>query len=115
MQVWVPIGCALAAGVIAAPWIGVLVGVVVAAALRWRVVRLFLAIAPAFLLASAGLYIAFAQHRYRTPPIFEWPTVFPRARTMAWLALVLLGAAVVVDLVRRRGLRRNENAVDDHR
>ncbi len=35
-QVWVPIACALAAGLIAAPWIGVLVGVVVAAALRWR-------------------------------------------------------------------------------
>ena len=105
-QVWVPIACALAAGLIAAPWIGVLVGVVVAAALRWRAVRLFLAVAPAFLLAGAGLYIAFAQVRYQTPPIFEWPTVFPRARTMAWLALVFLGAAVVVDLVRRRAFSR---------
>ena len=108
-QVWVPIACALAAGLIAAPWIGVLVGVVVAAALRWRAVRLFLAVAPAFLLAGAGLYIAFAQVRYQTPPIFEWPTVFPRARTMAWLALVFLGAAVVVDLVRRRAFSRRQN------
>jgi hypothetical protein len=108
-QVWVPLACALAAGLIAAPWIGVLVGVIVAAALRWRAVRLFLAVAPAFLLAGAGLYIAFAQIRYQTPPIFEWPTVFPRARTMAWLALVLLGAAVVVDLVRRRGFSRTGN------
>ncbi len=115
VQVWVPIGCALVAGLIAAPWIGVLVGVVVAAALRWRTVRLFLAIAPAFLLASAGLYIAFAQVRYRTPPIFEWPTVFPRARTMAWLALVLLGAAVVVEIVRRRGLGRHGKAAEDRR
>ena len=90
-------------------WIGVLVGVVVAAALRWRAVRLFLAVAPAFLLAGAGLYIAFAQVRYQTPPIFEWPTVFPRARTMAWLALVFLGAAVVVDLVRRRAFSRRQN------
>ena len=63
----------------------------------------------AFLLAGAGLYIAFAQVRYQTPPIFEWPTVFPRARTMAWLALVFLGAAVVVDLVRRRAFSRREN------
>ena len=60
--------------------------------------RLFLAVAPAALLAFIGVYIAFAQVRYQTPPVFEWPTVFPRARSLAWIAVLLAVAAVVVDL-----------------
>ena len=49
----------------------------------------FLAIAPAALVVFVGLYIAFAQVRYQTPPVFEWPTVFPRARSLAWIAVLL--------------------------
>ena len=67
---------------------------------------MFLAIAPAALVAFVGLYIAFAQVRYQTPPVFEWPTVFPRARSLAWIAVLLAVAAVMVDLTRRAAARR---------
>jgi arabinofuranan 3-O-arabinosyltransferase len=101
LDVVVALGAAVVGAVVAAPWIGVVVGAAVAVALRWRLGRVFLAVAPAVLMLVAGLYIAYTQIRYDTPAIFEWPTVFPRARTLAWFALLLTGATVVVDLVRR--------------
>jgi hypothetical protein len=103
----VAIAAALLGAVVAAPWIGILVGVVVALALQWRPARVFLAVAPAALLAFIGVYIAFAQVRYETPPVFEWPTLFPRARSLAWIALLLAVGAVAVDLTRRAAARRS--------
>ena len=67
----------------------------------------FLAVAPAALLVFIGVYIAFAQIRYRTPPVFEWPTVYPRARSLAWIAVLLAVAAIVVDLTSRAQLARS--------
>ena len=81
-------------------------GVVVALAMRYRLARVFLAVAPGALLAFIGVYIAFAQVRYRTPPVFEWPTLFPRARSLAWIAVLFAVAAVAVDLTRRAATRR---------
>jgi hypothetical protein len=34
--------------------------------------------------------------------VFEWPTLFPYARPLAWLAVMLLGADVLVERVRTR-------------
>jgi hypothetical protein len=104
----VPLGVGVLGAVVAAPWIGVLAGVTVALAMRARIARLVLAVAPAALLLVIGTYMAFAQVRYRTPPVFEWPTVFPRARSLAWIALILAVGAVVADLARRRDGRRAE-------
>jgi hypothetical protein len=62
---------------------------------------------PAALLALCGLYIVVEQYRYRYPPVFEWPTVFPHARTLAWIAVVLVMADGVVEILRSRaGPRR---------
>jgi hypothetical protein len=38
--------------------------------------------------------------------VFEWPTVFPRARTIAWFAVVLLAADALLELVRSRSHSR---------
>jgi hypothetical protein len=102
----VVVGGGIAGAVIAAPWVGLVVAIALAAALRWRAARVVLALTPAVLLGLAGLYIAFAQIRYRTPPIFEWPTVYPRARTLGWFAVLLTGGAVLVDVVLRAAGRK---------
>ena len=49
------------------------------------------------LVTLAALYIVRNQVRYDLPPVFEWPTFFPRARSLAWLAVVLTGADALVE------------------
>jgi hypothetical protein len=101
-RVWVTVSLLAAVGgaIIAAPWIGLVVGVVTAIAMQWRIGRVLLAAAPGALVAAIGAYIAIDQHRYHIPPVFEWPTAFPRARTLAWIAVLLIAAFVVVDAAR---------------
>jgi hypothetical protein len=92
----------LFAALVVRPTIGVLLGAIVVAVLRlprWR--RWFSLLVPVFVVL-AGLYIAFRQARHHLPPIFEWPTLFVRARTLGWLAVVVLAADVAVELVTRR-------------
>jgi hypothetical protein len=107
-RVVVPIVAGVLGAIVAAPWIGVVVGLGVALAVRVRWARVVLAIAPAVLVAGAGAYIAIWQVRYDVPPIFEWPTVFPRARTLAWFALVLVVSGALIDVARRAHGRRAE-------
>ena len=47
-------------------------------------------------------YILYLQHHFRFPPVFEWPTLFPLARPLAWLAVVFLGVDVVLERVAGR-------------
>jgi hypothetical protein len=95
-----------ASGVIAAlvvtPWVGLVVAaatIALTARARVRAVVLFV---PAALLALCELYIVVQQYRYNYPSVFEWPTLFPHARTPAWIALALLTADGVVEIVQRR-------------
>ena len=96
------LGAGVGAAAVVAPWVGLVVAALVAAALARPGVRGVLALLPPVLLGLAGLYIAYMQHRDRVPPVFEWPTMFPRARTLGWLAIVLLGADAVVEVLRAR-------------
>jgi len=57
--------------------------------------------APA-MLAFAGLYTVVQQYRYRYFSTFEWPLHFDRVDDIAWLAMILLVADVVIELARRR-------------
>ena len=57
---------------------------------------------PGALLALCGAYIVVQQHRYRYPPVFEWPTLFPHARTLAWIAVILLAADAITEILRSR-------------
>ena len=102
-RVAAPLAAGLVAAIVAAPWMGAVVAGAVAAVL-WRPgVRAALVLAPPALLTIAALYIVYGQRRYEFDPIFEWPTLFPRARTLGWLAVVLLvGDAVIEVFLRRR-------------
>jgi hypothetical protein len=112
---WVPAGSApalrsqllatLAGAAVAATVAGVVAGVVVAVALlvafRLPRARAFLALAPVLLVGVVGLYVAGKQVRHAMPPVFEWPTLFSRATTPAWIAIVLFGADAFYEAVRR--------------
>jgi hypothetical protein len=92
---------AVFAGLVVRPEIGVVVGAATVGVLRWpQWRRWFALLAPTFVVL-AGAYIAFRQARRHLPPIFEWPTLFVRARTLGWLAVVVLAADVAVELVTR--------------
>jgi hypothetical protein len=113
---WLPVGervglrtqvlATVAAGAVAAAvagvWAGVLVAVLLAVAFRVPRARASLAIAPPVLVAMIGLYVAYKQVRSPVPPVFEWPTLFSRATSPAWAAIVLFGADALYEMVRRR-------------
>jgi arabinofuranan 3-O-arabinosyltransferase len=100
---WVaPVVCGLLGALVVAPWVGVLVALVVFAIVERPRLRPFVMLVPAFLLAVCALYIVVEQYRYRYPPVFEWPTLFPRARTLGWIAVILLAADAIVEIIRSR-------------
>jgi hypothetical protein len=101
------LGCAVVAGAVAAPWVGVVTGLFAAGALRSQRVRTALRLAPVAILSLIALYVAFGQWRHSYAPQFQWTTYFSRARQPAWLALALLATDVVVGIVasRRTGHR----------
>ncbi len=103
---WVgPVVTGLLGGLVVAPWVGVLTALVVFALVARPRVRPLVMIVPAVLLGLSGAYIVVEQYRYRYPPVFEWPTLFPRARTWAWIAVMLLAADAVVEILRSRRVR----------
>jgi arabinofuranan 3-O-arabinosyltransferase len=97
---WTAVAASAAlAAVIVAPWVGVLIGALtLALTARTRRFALFL---PAVLLAAGGVYIVAEQAIHRFPSVFEWPTLFPHAPTGAWIAVAILAADGIVEIVRR--------------
>jgi arabinofuranan 3-O-arabinosyltransferase len=97
-----PLTAGLLGALVVTPWVGALAAVVVFAVVVRPRLRPIVMLVPAALLALCGLYIVIEQYRYRYPPVFEWPTVFPHARTLAWIAVVLVMADGVVEILRSR-------------
>jgi MFS family permease len=103
------IGAGLLAAVLINPLPGLLVGLLVLAALvrpRWRVV---LAIGAPVALGLAGLYVLAEQTLNEYPPVFEWPTFFDRVHVLGWLAVALIAADALVEVVRSRRRRDVES------
>ena len=92
----------LGAGLLVQPLVGLLVGALVLFALLRPRARVLLAIGAPAALALAALYIAVQQYRHDYPAVFEWPTYFDRVQTLGWLAVVLLVADALVEVVRTR-------------
>ncbi len=97
-----PVIAGLLAALTVAPWVGVVVGVLAAVIASRPQDRRWLMVVPAVLLAGCGAYIALQQYRFRFPPVFEWPTLFTRARTPAWLAVMILAGDAIVQWFRAR-------------
>jgi len=100
-----PLLTGVIAGLVVAPWVGVLVAAITFAVITRPRLRPWVMLGPGALLALCALYIVVEQHRYGYPSVFEWPTVFPHARTLAWIAVVLLAADAVVEVLRSRAGR----------
>jgi hypothetical protein len=109
------IGAGLVAAVLIKPLPGLLVALLVLAALlraRWRAV---LAIGAPAALGLAALYVLVEQTLNKYPPVFEWPTFFDRVHVLGWLAVALLAADALVEVVRTRRRRGDPSASGDVR
>jgi arabinofuranan 3-O-arabinosyltransferase len=102
------IGAGLLAAVLINPLPGLLVGLLVLAALVRPRVRVVLAIGAPVALGLAGLYVLVEQTLNEYPPVFEWPTFFDRIHVLGWLAVVLIAADALVEVVRTRRRRPGE-------
>jgi hypothetical protein len=99
-QIVVPVLAGLLSALIVAPWVGLVMAVLVVL-VQWRPrARAALVLGPPVFLTLVTAYIVYLQHHFRFPPLFEWPTLFPLARPLGWLAVVFLGVDVVAERVR---------------
>lgn len=97
-----PLIVGLLGALVVTPWVGALAAVVVFVTVVRPRLRPLAMLVPGAFLAVSALYIVVEQYRYRYPPVFEWPTVFPHARTLAWIAVILLTADGIVEILRSR-------------
>jgi hypothetical protein len=83
-------------------WVGVIAaGVTLLVALRPRC-RALLTLGAPLLLGACAAYVMVQQYRYGYVPDLDWPTHFTKLDGIAWLAVVLVLADVVVDGLRDR-------------
>jgi arabinofuranan 3-O-arabinosyltransferase len=96
------VAATLAAGLLATPWVGVAVGAATFVALLRPRGRALLSIGAPIALVAAGAFVTIQQARHGYPPVFEWPTYFDDVHVIGWLAVLLLGADALCDVVRSR-------------
>ncbi len=101
---------AIALGIVGAAvssvWVGVVVAVLVAAVAWWPRARFLVSLGAPSALAVAALYVIVQQHRYDYVADLDWPARFTRVNDLAWLAVLLLVADVVIEALRRRATAR---------
>src|SRR5262249_31152005 len=94
IRVVTPLLAGLVAALIFAPWAGVVTALLLFG-MQWRPrLRVVFVLGPALLLTLAAGQMLSLQHHFQSPPLFEWPTLFPYARPLGWLAVVFLAADV---------------------
>lgn len=109
-RVVVPLLAGIGAALVVAPWVGAVVLLAVVAVQWHPSLRAGLALAPPVLVGMVMIYIVYLQHHFRFPPVFEWPTLFPLGRPLAWLAVVLLAVDVFVERSRSWSPRGDSSA-----
>jgi hypothetical protein len=83
-------------------WVGLVAGGLVAVVAWWPRARVLITLGAPLALGACALYVIVQQHRYGYPSDLDWPPQFTRINEIAWLAVILLLADVVVERVRRR-------------
>ena len=101
---------ALVAGFASRPWVGIVVGIATLAALLAPRARALLSIGSVVALIAAGGYVVVQQARHGYPTVSSWPSQFDAVADVAWLAVWLLGADVVVQWLRDRSSREQPRA-----
>jgi hypothetical protein len=100
------VAVAVIGAIVAAWWVGLVAGALVAVVARWPRARLLITLGAPLALAACALYVIVQQRRYGYPSDLDWPPQFTRINEVAWLAVILLLADVVVERVRPRASRR---------
>ena len=107
---------ALAVGVIgavlAAWWVGLAAAVLVAVVAWFPRWRFLVSIGAPVVLGACALYVIVQQYRHDYPSDLDWPGYFTRVNNLAWLAVILLLADVVVERLRGTGRANEPLALD---
>jgi arabinofuranan 3-O-arabinosyltransferase len=97
---------AIAVGVVGALvarwWVGLVAAALVALVAWFPRTRFIVTLGAPAALAAAALYVVAQQYRYDYVADLDWPGRFTKVNDVAWLAVVLLLADVVIAALRRR-------------
>jgi hypothetical protein len=104
------IGGALAVGIVGAAvsrgWVGLLAAALVVLVALVPRTRFLVSVGAPLALAAAALYVVVQQYRYDYVADLDWPGRFTSVNNLVWLAVVLLLADVVIEVLRRRARER---------
>ncbi len=100
------LGVGVVGAVVASWWVGLVAGALVALVSCIPRLRFLIVFGAPLALATCAAYVVVQQYRYHYVPDLDWPGRFERINDLAWLAVILLLADVVVAFVRRRSLSR---------
>jgi hypothetical protein len=101
----VPLVAGAVAAAVLLPAAAVPVAALTLVALSWRHGRILIAAACVGLLAAVDATVAVSQAQHHFAAEFGWPAHFETAGRLAWLAVALLVADVLVEAARSRGAR----------
>ena len=109
------VGGAVAVGIVGAVvsrwWVGLLAAALVALVAYVPRARFLVSLGAPLALAVAALYVVVQQYRHDYVADLDWPGRFTSVNDLAWLAVVMLLADVVIEVLRRRaGDRAGEPA-----
>jgi hypothetical protein len=83
-------------------WVGLVAGGLVALVALVPRLRGIITLGAPIALALCALYVIVQQQRHHYPPDLDWPPQFTKINQIAWLAVILLLADVVVEWLRSR-------------
>jgi hypothetical protein len=87
-------------------WVGLIVAAAVVLVALVPRARFVVSLGAPLALALAALYVVVQQYRYDYVADLDWPGRFTAVNDLTWLAVVLLVADVVIELVRARAHQR---------
>jgi hypothetical protein len=100
------VGGALVVGVVGAAasrwWVGMLAAALVVLVALVPRTRFLVSLGAPLALGAAALYVVVQQYRHDYVADLDWPGRFTSVNDLAWLAVILLLADVVIEVVRRR-------------
>jgi hypothetical protein len=104
------VGSALVVGVAGAAvsrwWVGLLAAALVVLVALVPRTRFLVSLGAPIALGAAALYVVVQQYRHDYVADLDWPGRFTSVNELAWLAVILLLADVVIEVVRRRAGER---------
>ena len=106
------IGTGLLTGLVITPLAGVIVGALTALAFVLQRGRALLRLGAVACLLISAAYVVELQWHYGLPLNGSWPATFSKVATISWLAVGLLAADVVVEMVQRSRGRHGQQGGD---